>query len=151
NGYVDRLDYVCVNPANAGTLKPSAVSNCKLGEQGGLDETFGRVALKWVVNDDVAARLSLSTIDSNDQAVPEVPLIIDPASPGSNLAAFNTRVAMPLYGIPISSKFIAPDPYTNYATFSNPASGLTFSPYSPQKLWDATAKLDWANLPGGMQ
>ena len=151
NGYVDRIDYVCANPADAGALKPTAVSNCKIGEQGGLDETFGRVALKWVVNDDVAARLSLSTIDSTDQAVPEVPLIIDPASPGSNLAAFNTRVALPLYGIPISAKFIAPDPYTNYATFANPANGLTFSPYSPEKLWDATAKLDWANLPGGMR
>src|SRR6185369_2536356 len=70
NGYVDRLDFACANPADAGTLKATANANCRIGEAGGHDETFGRVALKWVINDDAAARLSLSTIDGNNQAVP---------------------------------------------------------------------------------
>jgi iron complex outermembrane receptor protein len=150
NGYVDRIDYVCANPGASGKLMPTTgSSNCNVGTEGGLDDTFGRLALKWLINDDVTARLSASTFHNNDEAVPEVPLIINPAYPGSDLAAYNARVAVPLFGIPINSKMISSNPYVNYATFSNPANGLVFSPYSPQTSWDITGKLDW-NLPFGM-
>ncbi|MDB6046648.1 MAG: TonB-dependent receptor-like protein [Gammaproteobacteria bacterium] len=149
DGYVDRFDYACANPGQAGSIKPSAYTSCKLGSEGGLSDTYARVALKWLASDSVTVRLSASTIRDNDQAVPEVPLIINPTYPGSDLALFNSKVAVPLFGIPINSNFINRNPYANYATFNNPASGLTFSPTSPQRSYDITGKLDW-NLPGHM-
>lgn len=149
NGYVQRIDYACANPGQSGKLLPTTGSNCNVGSEGGLDETYGRVALKWLASDDVIARLSVSTTQSNDEAVPEVPLIINPAYPGSDLAAFNSKVAVPLFGVPVNSKLINANPYVNYATFSNPANGLVFSPNSPQSSWDATGKIDW-NLPNDM-
>ena len=40
NGYVDRIDYACANPATAGSLPVQQLgqgSNCKLGTEGGVD------------------------------------------------------------------------------------------------------------------
>jgi iron complex outermembrane recepter protein len=150
DGYVDRIDYVCAHPGESGNLKPESYSNCNLGREGGIDETYGRLALKWLVNDDVTARLSASTTENHDQVVPGVFLDINPAYPGSDLASYNAKVAVPNFGIPISSKFITGNPYSTYATFTNPLSGLSFSPYNTEDSWDLTGKLDW-NLPFGMQ
>jgi iron complex outermembrane receptor protein len=150
NGYVDRVDYVCANPGQSGNLKAQSQSNCNVGAEGGLDETYGRLALKWLINDDVTARLSASTIQNHDEVVPGVLRIVDPRYPGSDLAAYNNKVAIPLFGIPVDSRFVSPNPYTTYSTFSNPANGMTISPYNTEDSWDITGKLDW-NLPFGMQ
>jgi iron complex outermembrane recepter protein len=144
DGYVTRVDYACAFPDQAGNIKPTTnEGNCKVGTEGGVDETFARLALKWLATDDLIVRLSAYTTQDNDEVVPEVPLIINPAYPGSDLTAFNNKVAIPLFGIPVSSKFISSNPYVNYATFVNPALGLTFSPTSPQRTWDLTGKVDW--------
>ena len=148
DGYVSSYDYACVNP-NHGNLKPLADVNCKIGTEGGLSDTYGRIAFKWLASDNVTARLEATTTRDRDQTVPEVPLIINPNYPGSDLAAFNTKVAIPLLGIPINQSFINRNPYSNYATFQNPLSGLQFQNGNPQTLWDITGKVDW-QLPGHM-
>jgi iron complex outermembrane recepter protein len=147
DGYVSRYDYLCVNPTSGAKLLPTNHSNCKLGNEGGLDDTYARLAFKWIPSDSVTARLSVSTTQNDDQAVPEVPLIINPNYPGAALAAYNTKVALPLAGIPINASLINPNPYANYATFSNPLNGLTFSPNSPQTSWDVMGRLDWTINP----
>jgi iron complex outermembrane recepter protein len=142
DGYVDSYDYACVNP-NHGTLKPLADVNCKVGSEGGVNDTYARVAFKWLASDTVTARLEATTTRDRDQTVPEVPLIINPAYPGSDLAAFNSKVALPLTGVAINSAFINPNPYSNYANFNNPLSGLQYQNSDPQTIWDITGKLDW--------
>lgn len=151
DGYVTRYDYACLNPGASGTLKPTADSavGCKLGTEGGLSDTYARIAFKWLASDTLTARLSADTARDRDETVPEVPLIINPSYPRSDLAVFNTKVAVPLAGVPINASFINPNPYSNYATFNNPFSGLTFSNTNPQTIWNITAKLDW-QLPGHM-
>jgi iron complex outermembrane recepter protein len=148
DGYVSTYDYACVNP-NHGNLKQMVYTNCKTGTEGGLDETYGRLAFKWLATDNITARLEASTIRERDETVPEVPLVIDPSYKGSDLAAFNSKVAVPLLGIPINSSLINPNPYSNYATFNNPLSGLQFQNNNPLTTWDITGKLDW-QLPNHM-
>jgi iron complex outermembrane recepter protein len=143
DGYVSRYDYTCLHPGNGNKLLPQALSNCQIGKEGGLDDTYGRIAVKWIPNDSVIARLSVSTMQDNDQAVAEVPLIINPNTGTGALAAYNTRVAVPLAGVAINSGLINPNPYSNYATFTNPLNGLTFSANSPQTTYDVTGRLDW--------
>ena len=151
DGYVTRYDYVCEHPGQSGTLKPQLVgSNCTLGGEGGLDETYARLALKWLINDDATANLSASTIQNHDQATPGVLLQVNPAYPGSSLAAYNSAVAVPNFGIRISSAFITGNPYSNYHTYVNPLLGLSFSPYNTENSWDLTGKLEW-NLPYEMK
>ena len=151
NGYVTRYDYVCEHPGQSGSLKPQLVgNNCTLGGEGGLDETYARLALKWLINENATADLSASTIQNHDQAVPGVLLQVNPAYPGSSLAAYNAAVAVPNFGIPISSAFITGNPYSNYHTYVNPLLGLSFSPYNTENSWDLTGKLEW-NLPYEMK
>lgn len=143
DGYVTRLDYACLNPENIGKILPLTNSaTCKLGTEGGSNDTYARVALKWLANDALTVRLSADTTQNNDEIVPEVPLIIT-NYPGSDLALFNTKVAVPVYGVPVTAAFIAKDPYTNYASLTNQPLGLTFSPENPQKTWDVVGKVDW--------
>jgi iron complex outermembrane receptor protein len=144
DGYVTRYDYACLNPSASGTLKPTADSavGCKVGTEGGLSDTYARIAFKWL-GETITARLQADTARARDETVPEVPLIINPSYPRSDLALFNSKVAVPLAGVPINSSFINPNPYSNYATFDNPFSGLTFSNTNPQTIWNVTAKLDW--------
>src|SRR3569833_1914800 len=143
DGYVTRFDYNCLHPGNGNRLPPSIHSDCEIGKEGGINDTYGRVAIKWLPTDSVIARLSVSTIQNHDQAVPEVPLIINPAYPGSALPAYNARVAVPLTGVPINSNLVNPNPYSNYATFSNPLNDNTKTPDAPQNAWDVTGRLDW--------
>jgi iron complex outermembrane receptor protein len=143
DGYVTRYDYACANPGSGTTLLPTIHSNCAIGKEGGIDDTYARIALKYLPTDNVIARLSVSTTQNTDQAVAEVPLIIDPSYPGSALAAYNARVAVPLTGTAINSRLINANPYSNYATFTNPLNGFTFSPEAPQNSWDVTGRLDW--------
>ena len=114
-----------------------------------MSDTYGRIAFKWLASDNITARLEATTTRDRDETVPEVPLVINPNYPGSDLAAFNSKVAVPLTGIPINQSFINRNPYSNYATFNNPLSGLQFQNNNPQTIWDITGKLDW-QLPGHM-
>lgn len=149
DGYVSSYDYACVNPNNHGKLQAKADVNCKIGTEGGVSDTYGRIAFKWLASDNVTARLEATTSRDRDETVPEVPLIINPTYPGSNLAAFNSKVAVPLTGVAINQAFVNPNPYSNYATFNNPLSGLQFQNNNPQTIWDITGKLDW-QLPNHM-
>jgi iron complex outermembrane recepter protein len=149
DGYVSTYDYSCANPNSHGTLKSTVDVNCKTGTEGGLSDTYARIAFKWLASDSITARLEATTTRDRDETVPEVPLIINPNYPGSDLAAFNSKVAIPLTGVAINKSFINPNPYSNYATFNNPLSGLQFQNNNPQTIWDITGKLDW-QLPGHM-
>jgi iron complex outermembrane receptor protein len=151
NGYVTRYDYACSHPGESGTLQPQTIGGgCVLGSEGGLDETYARLALKWLINDNATANLSASTIQNHDEAVPGVLLQVDPNYPGSSLAAYNAAVAIPHFGIPISSNFITGNPYSDYHSYTNPLLGLSISPYNTENSWDITGKLDW-NLPYEMK
>jgi iron complex outermembrane recepter protein len=149
DGYVNTYDYACANPNNHGTLKSTVDVNCKTGTEGGLSDTYARLAFKWLATDTITARLEATTTRDRDETVPEVPLVINPNYPGSDLAAFNSKVAIPLTGVAINKSFVNPNPYSNYATFNNPLSGLQYQNSNPQTIWDITGKLDW-QLPGHM-
>jgi iron complex outermembrane receptor protein len=149
DGYVSSYDYACVNPTNHGSVKPLADVNCKIGTEGGLSDTYGRIAFKLLASDTLTARLEATTTRDRDETVPEVPLVISPNYKGSDLATFNSKVAIPLLGLPITNAFINPNPYSNYATFQNPFSGLQFQNRNPQTIWDITGKVDW-QLPDHM-
>ena len=151
DGYVTRIDYACANPGSAGKILPLTNSaTCKLGTEGGIDDTYARAALKWLATDDLIVRLSVNTTQNNDEIVPEVPLLINPAYPGSDLAAFNTKVAVPYYGVPVTAALIRSNPYENYASLNNQPLGLTFSSQNPQRTYDVVGKVDWS-LGGGVQ
>lgn len=78
DGYVTRLDYACANdllaPGNPGGL-PSYTSlggNCEIGKEGGQSMTAGRLALRWVPNDNFEVNFSTNIVNDKSESQPTV-------------------------------------------------------------------------------
>jgi iron complex outermembrane recepter protein len=66
DGYMDRLDYDCVNGGNLiGTSRVRP--DCKLGTQGGEEVMTGRASLRWLITDAVENTLILDSTQDNSE------------------------------------------------------------------------------------
>ena len=160
-GYQDVIDFACRYPAQAGDLPvrdPSRGRNCVTGTQGGDDINAIRGSLRWVPNDDV--EFILTGDFQNDESEAKADTIIDiqyplDASgnpiPTSGYVLFNENyvnhvptAAEPWgFGIPYDDRFIPPSIFETYATYNDPASGLTFEPTSAIRRDGVSATFNW--------
>lgn len=144
NGYVNILDYACKNPGMAGNLKATTYSsNCKTGTEGSTNTIMGRVAFKYLVNDRLTVNLSADMERDGGTAAPDIPLVIDPTYPGAGTANYNTYVAVPYYGIPISSRFITGSMYSTYSTFTDQRSGISIPNVNTMNAAGVQSKITW--------
>lgn len=70
DGYVDRLDYQCVNenagnPTDIPTFSNGQLDTCQLGTFGGESFTGGRATLLWTPTDELSVKLIGDTISEN--------------------------------------------------------------------------------------
>jgi iron complex outermembrane receptor protein len=107
DGYLTRLDYGCLNPGS-GVSAVTTSANCELGTEGGRDLQAGRLALRWIANDDLEMNL-IGTILSENSEVG-----------ATKLLDITTRTNIPAT---IDPRSFVTDPHsrTNYATYTNPA------------------------------
>jgi iron complex outermembrane receptor protein len=131
DGYVEQLDFGCVHPDLGGIVNPAAPllpllapprsigSNCQIGHLGGTNVQAARAALRWLVNDRVEARLDADWVNDHSEAAAQTLTAVNTnyADPANPLGGFNANVAVPLYGIPYDSRFIANNFYQSYASF----------------------------------
>lgn len=144
NGYVNIYDYACRHPGQSGNLKPTTYSNnCKTGTEGSTDTIMGRVAFKWLVNDDLTVNLSADMERDGGNAAPDVPLEIDPTYPGTGTANYNKYVAVPYYGIPIDSRFVTGNIYSTYSTFTDQRSGISIPNANTMNASGVQTKITW--------
>ena len=144
NGYVNIYDYACKNPGAAGNLRPTTYSNgCKTGTEGSTDTTMGRVALKWLVNDNLTVDVSADMERDGGTSAPDVPLLIDPSYPGSGTANYNTYVSIPYYGIPIDSRFVGGSVYNIYSTFTDQRSGISIPNDNTMDAAGVQGRITW--------
>ena len=161
SGYQDVIDFACKFPEQAGFLPvrdPSRGRNCKTGTQCGEDIDAIRGQLRWVATDDVEFLLAADY--QNDQSEAKADTIINiqyplDASgnelPNSNYALYNNlyvaHVPTPEepwgYGIPYDNRFIPDDIYETYATYNDPASGLSFRPTSAIEREAIAGTMNW--------
>jgi len=151
DGYVDRIDFACANPSLAGNLKAATSSaGCKVGTEGGVDESSLRAALKWKVSDDLTVTLRGELFDDRSEAGAQDLLIQNPAQPGSQTDIYNQLVALPMYGIGTSSPaFVTGNPFKSYSTYTNPGTGYSVQPINHEFFRSLAATLDW-NAPAGL-
>jgi iron complex outermembrane receptor protein len=160
-GYQDVIDFACANPTLAGSLPirdPSRGRNCVTGTQGGTSVTGMRGQLRWVVNDDVDLNFSADyENDSSEAKADTLMAIVYPTDlagntiPTSSYMLWNTEYAAHVptaaepwgYGVPYDNRFIPNSIYKTYATYNDPASGLTFKPQSGIEKQSYSAKLSW--------
>jgi iron complex outermembrane receptor protein len=144
NGYVNVLDYACKNPGLSGNLKPTTYSNnCKTGTEGSTNTIMGRVAFRWLVNDHLTVNLSADMERDGGSAAPDVPLLIDPSYSGAGTADYNTYVAVPYYGIPISSRFLTGSMYSTYSTFTDQRSGISIPNVNTMNAAGIQSRITW--------
>ena len=118
-GYVDRLDFGCVNPPGSalnpavGGVQPTTTAgNCRIARDGEVDYLAGRVQLRYQPSD----RIDINVIgdythDDRNPAAGVLLLANNPTNP--NIRGNATAV-------PYDSRFIC-GPYCNYASYFSPA------------------------------
>jgi iron complex outermembrane receptor protein len=162
-GYQDVIDFACAFPSLAGNLPVRDASRgrgCVTGTQGGEDMNAFRASLRLVPSDRVELTLTADT--QNDQSEAKADTLVDIQYPldlsGNPIATsgyvlFNndyinhvpTDVEPWGYGIPYDDRFIPSSIYQTYATYNDPASGLTFKPTSAirRDAVSATLRVDF--------
>ena len=142
NGYVDRIDFACANPALAGTLprqNPTSRS-CFLGKEGGQNVRALRTSLRWLPTDKVEVNIIGEVARNDMQPGAEVPIAIV----SSGISAAYQAQQQALYGVQLDSRFIPTRHYTSYATFTDlPNRGIVLDPNSYTLAYGVTGIVDW--------
>ena len=148
-GYQKIIDFACAFPEQAGTL-PRRVFNrssgCQIGTQGGEDVTGARGALRYVPSEGLEFLFTADYLNDESEARADTLVTIarDPATgnlPGPFQAWSNAMEAQ--FGVPFDERFLPPDIYTSYATYSDPVSGIAFDPVTAVEQWGVSGKADW--------
>ena len=160
-GYQNVVDFACAYPAEAGFLPvrdPSKAHHCITGTQGGVNISGLRGQLRWVASERVDINLTVEHQEDRSEAKADTLLAIQYPKdlsghviPTSGYALWNTEYAQHVptpgapygFGIPYDNRFIPPNPFTTYATYDDPNSGLDFNPQSGISKTAYSGKLDW--------
>jgi iron complex outermembrane receptor protein len=143
DGFQKQIDFACANPAQAGTLPITVrnrLSGCQVGTLGGTDIAGARAQFRLVASETMDFEVALDFQRDNSEARADTLMSIGPLVGGFaawDQAMFNGTLpgsTTPVnpnfhgYGVHYDNRFIAPNPYITYDTFSDPYSGLNYSP-----------------------
>jgi iron complex outermembrane receptor protein len=156
NGYVNVVDFVCAHPTLSGTLPRTAPSrfdgSCITGRNGDEDVKAFKANLLITPSDDLDINLIADFMDDKGTPTPETLLAVN-NKPPSVLAGFpvGPGVVIPGYGnpsvttfgIPYDGRFVPSSPYTTYATYTEPRSGLAFPRVNDIRVWGASGRVNW--------
>ena len=151
DGYVDRLDFVCLYPQLSGTL-PREITNrgagCKVGTMGGTDLNGARALFRFLASDSVTIGLSVDYQRDDSEAAADT--LVQAGPLGGGFAAWSAAMqngypGTPFkgYGVPFDSRFVPANHYVSYATFSDPVSGLSFPPQNALNQKGISGTADW--------
>ena len=158
SGYVDRLDFTCVNPSLAGTLPSHALApgDCKIGTEGGTKELALRAAARWLVTPNLEVNLEGDILRDDSEAQANTLMYVDPrgyAGPAdtSNVlgqtAAWNYQYNMPHYGILFDNRFLPANPFQDYTNFTDNKTGVVSPAVSTTHSWGVQGTIDWNLTP----
>ncbi len=150
NGYENIVDFACANPGEAGNtsavygLKVSQPwQSCIRGTLGGETINAARTQFRFIASDDLEFSLAADYINDTSEGNADTLISMKPAS----FTAFNNSTFIPLYGVPYDQRFLPPNPYTTYSTWSNPQYGLNWTPTNDLLTKDVTLNADWKITP----
>lgn len=168
DGYQRMLDFRCDmerkgTPALAGRLPYSSAINtqasnfkaddCTVGRLGGEDVRAVRGSLRWEPVDNVS--LTLIGDYTRDRSENPADQVVAITGPGGN----NLQAAATYFGVVYDSRFVTGDPFTTYATYTDPVGagvvvpgstfhngrsnrgGAVFSPVTRLDNWGVSGKL----------
>ena len=123
----------------------SGAKDCVLGTERGYDRKGARVQLRYVGTEDLDVLLEADLVKSDD---PQWGAVMY-APPFSGLNHFyNDGVLLPHFGIKIGDgRFMTNDPYSTFATYSDPVNGQSYSDRENMTNWGTSATIDYKISP----
>jgi iron complex outermembrane receptor protein len=131
DGYVDRLDYKCLNPsANVPTIAPQysgGKAGCKIGTEGGVDYDGLRGSIRYLgLDQKLDTTLQFDVYSDNDDAQPDRLIVVNPASPNA----------------PLLNPFLNSGKYESYSTFQT-QTGRGFAGVNKLQGWGLSDKISY--------
>jgi iron complex outermembrane recepter protein len=170
DGYQTDIDFACAYPQLAGSLPAlshNRLSGCNIGSFGGTDVAGARGMFRFVITDNIDDLLSVDFQRDDSEARADTLMGIGPVVGGFaawSQAMQNGTIPPPPgsppgtpavrpnpgffgYGVPFDSRFIPPNPYISYATYTDPYTGLHFNPQTAlnQKGFSDTFNLKFSS------
>ncbi len=167
DGYLNVFDFGCANPSITATatsgvtatysLTPNAfltrAGTCLIGQEGGTNYGAIRLSLRWTPNDRVEVNLAGDVTQQNQENPATTLLYAELPRTQNNTAFYNqisiqtTSGALLPYSRTAVPAIIPGNPYTNYASFSIPATPTSpaYSGSDTSRLlsWGGSATVDW--------
>jgi iron complex outermembrane recepter protein len=131
---------------------------CVIDKFGADDVQGGRVALRFLANEDVEFNLSADLTEDKSSVQAQSTYAIGRLFPNAetfslntagstanlppSLTAANNRI-FNRYGIRYDARFTNPDPYQTYATYDDPIGNRVWAPEATVENWGVSGILDW--------
>ena len=117
--------------------------SCSLGTLGGQQSDAGRVMLRLLASEDLEINVAADYSKSVDD--PNVDAQLSPIAGGFLNAAYQNGLVVPTWGVPFigDARWVSPDPYTNYATFSDPFEGQIYPTDAVIEAWGVSGVVDY--------
>ena len=94
-----------------------AESGCVVDTLGDENVASGRIALRWLPSDAVEVNVSLDTTQIDQSGPSDKYTFLDPAHPFNS--SWSNSVAVPVFNLPLDTRFLTDDPYTGYHRFGS--------------------------------
>jgi len=155
DGYVDRIDFACAHPNQAGSLPTNTAlspGDCKIGTEGGQKALALRAAARWLPTPDIEVNLVADVLADDSESPAETLMYVDPrgysgpattANPLGQTAAWNYQTNLPRYGVVYDDRFLPPNHYQTYATFTDLLSGHVNPAISTTHSWGVQGDVQW--------
>jgi iron complex outermembrane receptor protein len=157
DGYIRRFDYGCTHPGSAlGAAFPSEVQGppCELGTEGGIRYTAARLALRWLATENLEFNIAADVLNDVSEAPANVLLGVGPTVAPiivngviwPNLSGVPANISgceFITYGSGSCDSKRPNNPYANYATYTDPRTGLAITPNQTVKSRDLSLNADW--------
>ncbi len=143
DGHQDVIDFACAFPSQAGNLLPLTPNlgrGCKVGTQGGEDVTGIRAQLRLVANERLEFGLTFDYLDDNSEARADTLTTVGNAFIDAD---YKQYVLSDMLDIAYDERFLPPNPYVTYATYSDPISTLKFEPVTAFEKESISGTVDW--------
>lgn len=162
DGYMDVLDYECVNgagslgaggpgiPGQPGIRLGSAVTatdtrGCVVDHQGDENSESARIALRWLATDSVDVTLTGDYTLQNQDGAPDQYTAMDPTN--FLVSTWNSTVGTPVFGINWDQRFLPKRNYTNYDGYSDPVTGHIFPNVNDLTEYGLSNVVNWTLVP----
>jgi iron complex outermembrane receptor protein len=98
--------------------------------------------LRWAPSDAYSLTVSGDYTNDESEVRPDTLVSVTPTLPGA-FQVWSDHYLFPKYGIRFDQRFVPANRFVSYATYDDPASGLSFQPKTALKQSGVSAKSDW--------